>query len=74
MSNRGKEQNGRAGVGCILLAGLVLLGAGCFTSLVAAGGAAGVLRDDPQGVMLLGVFAALIGIVLVGLSIARRRG
>jgi hypothetical protein len=73
MSNRSKEQGGRAGVGCILLVGLVLLGAGCFTASVVVGGQAGLLRDDPQGMLLLAGLAILGGVALVAVAIRGRR-
>lgn len=74
MAKEGREQGGRAGVGCILLVGLLLLGAGCFAASVVVGGQAGLLRDDPQGMLLLAGLAILVGVVLVVAAIARRRG
>ncbi len=67
------ERQGRPRVGFILLAGLMLFGAGCFTIVIALGGAAGMLRDDPQGTAMLGIVAMLIGVALIALAVSRRR-
>ena len=67
------ERGGRAGVGCVLLGGLILLGAGGFTALVGVGGESGVLRSDPQGMLLLAALALLVGLVLVVVSVGMRR-
>ena len=69
-----ERQGGRPGVGCVLLTGLVLLGAGVFTALVVAAGQSGILRSDPQGMFLLAALAALAGLVLMFVSVGLRRG
>lgn len=66
-------KSGRAGVGCVLLAGLIFLGAGAFTAVVVAGGQSGMLRSDPQGMLLIAALAALMGLVMVFVSVGARR-
>ena len=56
---------GRPRIGCVLLAGLMLIGAGCFTASVVVGGQAGLLRDDPQGILLLAAVAVCLGLAAV---------
>lgn len=67
------KSRGRPGVGCVLLAGLMLLGGGCFMMSVVVGGRMGLLRDDPAGVMMLGGLAILVGAVLIVAAVGRRR-
>ena len=68
-----EQKRGRAGVGCVLLLGLILLGAGAFMSLVVMGGASGILRSDPQGMLLVAALAALVGLALMFVSVGLRR-
>ena len=68
-----ERQGGRVSVGCVLLGGLLLLGAGGFTGLVVIGGQSGVLRDDPAGMLLVAGLARLAGLVLVMSAVAVRR-
>lgn len=73
MGKKSGGRRGRPGVGCVLLAGLMLLAAGCFMLSVTVGGRMGLLRDDPAGVMMLGGLAILVGVVLIVAAVGRRR-
>ena len=66
-------QQGRSSVGCVLLVGLILFGVGSFLALVSVGGRAGLLRDDPQGLLLLGAAVTLVGVLVVFFAISMRR-
>ena len=49
-------------VGCRALIGLVMFCTGLATMLVAGGAAAGLLRQDPQGMFLLAGILCLVGV------------
>lgn len=64
----------RSGTGCRALAGMALVGGGAVTLLVGMGAAAGLLRQDPQGMMLLAGALILLGIGVFVSAAFRGRG